>query len=166
MPRHRRHARDFIARQQELLHDGPDAFYLKQGADALAATPAVLISAASTTAIPTRLRTMPRPVGRPHCLRPKSPVSRPIQAIANGVRRTPASAIWRTAIEMALAKGDLKPAIALYERSGDTLSPGDRPTLSPLIGAAHERDSARGIRRGDRTDGLCARHRRGHRCRA
>jgi hypothetical protein len=33
---------DFIAHQQELLHDGPDAFYRKQGADALAATPAVL----------------------------------------------------------------------------------------------------------------------------
>jgi hypothetical protein len=33
---------DFTARQQALLNDGPDAFYAKQGADALSATPGVL----------------------------------------------------------------------------------------------------------------------------
>jgi hypothetical protein len=33
---------DFIARQQALLHEGPDAFYAKRGGDALAATPDVL----------------------------------------------------------------------------------------------------------------------------
>jgi hypothetical protein len=32
----------FIARQQALLNDGPDAFHQKQGVDALAAAPAVL----------------------------------------------------------------------------------------------------------------------------
>jgi len=195
---------DFIARQQQLLHDGPDAFYQMQGADALAAAPGVLDQLGGLrnrlldTTTSSRQRQILSQALDNHLIASKASVARHVaqqtstwrdataqnrlallqkqagfdygnpDSIANyadagrsvalhqaeiaglasdsGDRErrasNAASAIWRTAIETALAKDDLKPAIALYERSADTLAPGDRAALSPLIGAAHERDIA------------------------
>ncbi|SKA16761.1 hypothetical protein SAMN02745126_03906 [Enhydrobacter aerosaccus] len=53
------------------------------------------------------------------------------------------SSIWRQAIEAALGKMELKPAIALYERGKDRLAAADRSALSTLIGVAHEHEIAR-----------------------
>jgi hypothetical protein len=196
---------DFIARQQQLLHDGLDAFYQKQGADALAATPAVLDrldalrdQQLGTTTTPRQRQILGQALDN-HLTVSKAGIARHAaqqtlawqdataqsrlallqkqagfdygdpDSIANYAdagrsaalhqaeiagfapdsgdsdqrASNAASAIWRTAIETALAKDDhLKPAIALYERSGDTLTPGDRAALSALIGAAHEREIA------------------------
>ncbi len=57
---------------------------------------------------------------------------------------TAASAIWRAAIEAALAKDELKPAIALHQRAADTLSPADAAALDRYIDGAREREAARG----------------------
>ena len=170
---------DFIARQQQLLHDGLDAFYQKQGADALAATPAVLDrldalrdQLLGTTTTPRQRQILGQALDN-HLTVSKAGIARHAaqqtlawqdataqsrlallqkqagfdygdpDSIANYAdagrsaalhqaeiagfapdsgdsdqrASNAASAIWRTAIETALAKDDLKPAIALYERS-------------------------------------------------
>src|SRR5471032_387434 len=61
------------------------------------------------------------------------------QAEVDGAR----SSIWRSAIEAALSKRDIKPAIALHTQAMDRLSPEDAAALGLQIRAAHEHDIAR-----------------------
>jgi hypothetical protein len=56
---------------------------------------------------------------------------------------TAASAIWRAAIEAALAKDDLKPAIALHQQAIGSPGTADAVVLDRYINAARERQAAR-----------------------
>jgi hypothetical protein len=182
---------DFIARQQELLHDGPNAFSQKQGADALAATPAVLdrLDALRNQLLETTTNSRQRQVlarsldnhlaasradvarhanrqmpvwqntttqnrlallrkqasfdyGDPNSITNYAEAGRSatlhqaeIAGLASGSdeaeRRASdaASAIWRAAIEAALARNDLKPAIALHERALESPTAGRRTKI-------------------------------------
>src|SRR5471032_893387 len=51
------------------------------------------------------------------------------------------SSIWRSAIEAALDKMHTTPAISLYQRAVDRLSPQDNATLAPQIDAAKEHEA-------------------------
>jgi hypothetical protein len=53
------------------------------------------------------------------------------------------SAAWRTAIEAALAREDLKPAIALHEQAADRLNSADAAVVARYIEGAREREAAR-----------------------
>jgi hypothetical protein len=67
------------------------------------------------------------------------PDSDQAQAEVDGAR----SSIWRSVIEAALFKRDVKAAIALHEQAAERLSSDDAAILSPQIRAAHEHDIAR-----------------------
>jgi hypothetical protein len=196
---------DFIARQQALLHDGPDAFYRNQGADALAATPAVLdqLDALRNQLLDTTTNTRQRQILAQsldnHLAVSKADVARHAsqQTLAwqNATAQTrlallqkqagfdygdpdsianyaeagrsaalhqaetaglphgsdaaqeqasaAASAIWRAAIEAAIAREDFKPAVALHEQAAGRLSPTDAAALGRYIDEARERETAR-----------------------
>jgi hypothetical protein len=196
---------DFIARQQALLHDGPDAFYQKQGADVLAATPAVpdQLDALRDRILDTTTNSRQRQIigqalddhltvskagiarhaarqtlawqnataqnrldllrkqsgfdyGDPDSIANYAEASRSAALHQAEIAGLPpgsdeaeerasnaTSAVWRTAIEAALAGEDLKPAIALHEQAADRLNSADAAVVARYIDGARERETAR-----------------------
>ena len=196
---------DFIGRQREILHTGPDAFYRQQGRDAVLGAPDVigrlnavqddLLGQAATPSQKAMLskvlhshmavthacigdhvglqsREWQKVVAqgridhlheqaRHHYddhdlietfagtgesaaadqarlagLKPDSETAKAQVASAH-------SAIWRTAIEQALAANDHGAASRLYERANGRLAPGDSAVLQPQLKAAAEIETAR-----------------------
>ncbi len=196
---------DFIAGQQRLLYTDPDAFYRKEGADAVAAVPAVLDQLQGlrhrlldTTVNARQRRNLARSLdnhlivtqdnvarhaarqslvwqtataqnrldllrrqagfdyGDPGSIANYADAARSAaldQARSAGLRTdsdqaatmasNAASSIWRSAIEGALAKDDTKPAIALHEVAGDSITPADAAVLDRYIDGAREREIGR-----------------------
>jgi hypothetical protein len=194
---------DFIVRQQALLHDGPEAFYAKRGADALVATPDVLGNLKTLrdqfvgTTVNARQRQILADALDNHLTVSRADIARHADlqqrvwqntiaqdrldllhkqagfsyddpdSVANYAdagrsaalhqadlagfapeeadthTSNAASAIWRSAIEAALAKDATRPAIALHARAADTLSLSDAAILAPQIEGAREREIGR-----------------------
>jgi hypothetical protein len=62
---------------------------------------------------------------------------------ANAEVSTARSSIWRSAIEAALGRDATKPAIALYDRAIDRLTPADTSILARYVEGARERETGR-----------------------